>query len=143
VIATGTVGPRESSFVHIGIAAVIWAIATAVAVLFSGGAASHEFVVDVVSGHSAFGRFLRHAWIVRGLLREGLMLMGINDETVRVAGQTTDERTLLPDAAELACAAERFVGEGFVVLLHTNDDPLLTRRAFQKLGVRVREGERT
>ena len=37
-------------------------------------APSHEFVVDVVSGHIAIGRFLRQARIVIGLLREGLML---------------------------------------------------------------------
>jgi thiazole synthase ThiGH ThiG subunit len=68
------------------------------------------------------------------------MLTSINDETVQVADQTTDERTLLPDAVALASPAERFVDEGFVVLLHTNDDPLLARHAFQKLGVLVRGG---
>jgi thiazole synthase ThiGH ThiG subunit len=62
---------------------------------------------------------------------------------VRVADQTTDKRTLLPDVTELACVAEGDAEEGFVVLLHTNDDPLLARRAFQKLGVRVRGGEPT
>jgi thiazole synthase ThiGH ThiG subunit len=31
--------------------------------------------------------------------------MSINDETVEVADQTTDERTLLPDAVELVRAA--------------------------------------
>jgi|tagenome__1003787_1003787.scaffolds.fasta_scaffold20976807_2 thiazole synthase ThiGH ThiG subunit len=53
------------------------------------------------------------------------MLMSINDETVQVADQTTGERTLLPDAAELVCAAERLVDEGFVVLPYNNDDPVL------------------
>jgi thiazole synthase len=56
------------------------------------------------------------------------MLMSINDETVEVADQTTDERTLLPDAVELVRAAEQLVDDGFVVLPYTNDDPVLARR---------------
>jgi thiazole synthase ThiGH ThiG subunit len=40
--------------------------------------------------------------------------MSINDETVEVAEQTTDERTLLPDAVELVRAAEQLVDDGFV-----------------------------
>ena len=39
-----------------------------------------------------------------------------------------DERTLLPDAAELLLAAEELVADGFVVLPYTNDDPVLARR---------------
>ncbi|HWI23088.1 MAG TPA: thiazole synthase [Baekduia sp.] len=39
-----------------------------------------------------------------------------------------DERTLLPDAAELLVAAERLVADGFVVLPYTTDDPVLARR---------------
>jgi thiazole synthase len=39
-----------------------------------------------------------------------------------------DDRTLLPDAAELLAAAEELVGEGFTVLPYTNDDPVLARR---------------
>jgi thiazole synthase len=39
-----------------------------------------------------------------------------------------DDRTLLPDPAELLEAAETLVGEGFVVLPYTNDDPILARR---------------
>jgi thiazole synthase len=39
-----------------------------------------------------------------------------------------DRRTLLPDAVELLRAAEELVGEGFVVLPYTNDDPVLARR---------------
>ncbi len=39
-----------------------------------------------------------------------------------------DDRTLLPDAPELLSAAETLVGEGFVVLPYTNDDPILARR---------------
>jgi thiazole synthase ThiGH ThiG subunit len=71
------------------------------------------------------------------------MVTSINDETMRVADQTTDQRTLLPDAVESARAAERLVDNGFVLLPHINDDPVLARRAFQKLGVRVRGGDRT
>ncbi len=39
-----------------------------------------------------------------------------------------DDRTLLPDPAELLEAAETLVGDGFVVLPYTNDDPILARR---------------
>ena len=39
-----------------------------------------------------------------------------------------DDRTLLPDAPQLLEAAEELVGEGFVVLPYTNDDPILARR---------------
>ena len=39
-----------------------------------------------------------------------------------------DDKTLLPDAAELLEAAETLVGDGFTVLPYTNDDPILARR---------------
>ena len=39
-----------------------------------------------------------------------------------------DDKTLLPDPAELLDAAETLVGEGFVVLAYTNDDPILAKR---------------
>jgi len=39
-----------------------------------------------------------------------------------------DDRTLLPDAAELLAAAETLVADGFTVLPYTNDDPVLARR---------------
>ncbi|MBA2794315.1 MAG: thiazole synthase [Thermoleophilaceae bacterium] len=39
-----------------------------------------------------------------------------------------DDKTLLPDAAELLEAAETLVSEGFVVLPYTNDDPVLAQR---------------
>jgi thiazole synthase len=39
-----------------------------------------------------------------------------------------DDRTLFPDAVELLDAAETLVGEGFIVLPYTNDDPILARR---------------
>jgi thiazole synthase len=39
-----------------------------------------------------------------------------------------DEDTLMPDGPELLRAAETLVGDGFVVLPYTNDDPVLARR---------------
>jgi thiazole synthase len=39
-----------------------------------------------------------------------------------------DERTLLPEPAELLDAAETLVEDGFTVLPYTNDDPVLARR---------------
>jgi thiazole synthase ThiGH ThiG subunit len=56
------------------------------------------------------------------------MLVSINDETVEVADQSADERTLLPDAVELVSAAGRLVDDRFVVLPYTKDDPVLAHR---------------
>jgi thiazole synthase len=39
-----------------------------------------------------------------------------------------DDRTLLPDPAELLEAAETLLADGFVVLPYTSDDPVLARR---------------
>jgi thiazole synthase len=39
-----------------------------------------------------------------------------------------DDRTLFPDAVELADAAEQLVADGFTVLPYTNDDPVLAHR---------------
>jgi thiazole synthase len=39
-----------------------------------------------------------------------------------------DEITLLPDPVELVAAADQLVGEGFVVLPYTNDDPVVARK---------------
>jgi thiazole synthase len=39
-----------------------------------------------------------------------------------------DDRTLLPDPVELLDAAETLVDDGSVVLVYTNDDPILARR---------------
>jgi thiazole synthase len=39
-----------------------------------------------------------------------------------------DDRTLLPDPAELLVAAETLVEDGFTVLPYTSDDPVLARR---------------
>lgn len=42
-----------------------------------------------------------------------------------------DDRTLLPDAAELLVAAEQLAEDGFTVLAYTTDDPVLARRLEQ------------
>jgi thiazole synthase len=42
-----------------------------------------------------------------------------------------DDRTLLPDVAELLDAAEQLVDDGFVVLPYTSDDPVTARRLAQ------------
>ncbi|MDE3086540.1 MAG: thiazole synthase [Acidobacteriota bacterium] len=42
-----------------------------------------------------------------------------------------DERTLLPDVAELLVAAEQLCDEGFAVLAYTTDDPVAARRLEQ------------
>ena len=39
-----------------------------------------------------------------------------------------DDKTLLPDPAELLAAAEQLVTKGFTMLPYTNDDPILARR---------------
>ncbi len=39
-----------------------------------------------------------------------------------------DDRTLLPDAAELLAATEALAERGFTVLAYTNDDPVVARR---------------
>jgi thiazole synthase len=39
-----------------------------------------------------------------------------------------DDRTLLPEPAELLEAAETLIADGFTVLPYTNDDPILARR---------------
>jgi thiazole synthase len=43
-------------------------------------------------------------------------------------GVIGDDKTLLPDPAELLSAAEMLVADGFTVLPYTNDDPILARR---------------
>ncbi|GIU91596.1 MAG: thiazole synthase [Acidimicrobiia bacterium] len=64
----------------------------------------------------------RDAVLTARLAREALGTDWIKLEVI------ADERTLLPDPVELLDAAERLVGEGFVVLPYTNDDPVLARR---------------
>jgi thiazole synthase len=44
-----------------------------------------------------------------------------------------DPKTLFPDVTETLKAAEVLVGEGFKVMVYTNDDPIMARR-FEELG---------
>jgi thiazole synthase len=62
---------------------------------------------------------------VAGLAREALGTSWVKLEVI------ADELTLLPDPVELLTAAEQLVGDGFVVLPYTNDDPVLARRLEQ------------
>jgi thiazole synthase len=64
----------------------------------------------------------RDAVATAQLAREALQTDWIKLEVIG------DERTLLPDAAELLVAAEQLVADGFVVLPYTTDDPILARR---------------
>ncbi len=64
----------------------------------------------------------RDATLTARLAREAL---GTNWIKLEVIG---DDRTLLPDGAELVLAARQLVDEGFVVLPYANDDPILARR---------------
>jgi thiazole synthase len=64
----------------------------------------------------------RDATTTAGLARDALETSWIKLEVIG------DDRTLLPDAAELVDAAETLVDDGFVVLPYTNDDPVLARR---------------
>jgi thiazole synthase len=63
----------------------------------------------------------RDAVLTARLAREAL---GTNWIKLEVIG---DDRTLLPDGAELVTAARQLVDEGFVVLPYANDDPVLAR----------------
>lgn len=47
-----------------------------------------------------------------------------------------DRRTLLPDAVEILHAAEGLVGDGFAVLAHITDDPVMGRRLEARTGLR-------
>jgi thiazole synthase len=64
----------------------------------------------------------RDAVITAQLAREAFETEWIKLEVIG------DDRTLLPDAAELLVAAEELVDDGFVVLPYTTDDPVLARR---------------
>jgi thiazole synthase len=44
-----------------------------------------------------------------------------------------DEKTLFPDIPETLVAAEVLVGEGFEVMVYTNDDPIMAKR-FERIG---------
>jgi thiazole synthase len=63
----------------------------------------------------------RDAVLTARLAREAL---GTDWIKLEVIG---DDRTLLPDGAELVTAARQLVDEGFVVLPYANDDPILSR----------------
>jgi thiazole synthase len=64
----------------------------------------------------------RDAVITAQLAREAFQTNWIKLEVIG------DDRTLLPDAVERVAAAEELVGDGFVVLPYTTDDPILARR---------------
>jgi thiazole synthase len=64
----------------------------------------------------------RDAIITAQLAREAFATNWVKLEVIG------DDRTLLPDAAELLVAAEALVDDGFVVLPYTTDDPVLARR---------------
>jgi len=64
----------------------------------------------------------RDAVMTARLAREALATDWVKLEVIG------DDRTLLPDPVELVDAAETLVDEGFVVLVYTNDDPILARR---------------
>jgi thiazole synthase len=64
----------------------------------------------------------RDAVLTARLAREALATDWVKLEVIG------DDRTLLPDPAELLEAAETLVEEGFTVLPYTNDDPVLAQR---------------
>jgi thiazole synthase len=89
-------------------------------------------LLDVLSRRGVFVlpntagcRTAREAVRTAQLARDALETEWVKLEVV------ADERTLLPDSAELLDAAEQLVGLGFTVLPYTNDDPVLARRLQQ------------
>lgn len=91
--------------------------------------AARGSVLDVLEAHgvdvlpnTAGCYTARDAVLTARLAREAL---GTNWIKLEVIG---DDRTLLPDGAELVAAARQLVDEGFVVLPYANDDPILARR---------------
>lgn len=64
----------------------------------------------------------REAVLTAEIAREALSTNWVKLEVI------ADEHTLLPDAVELAAAAEQLVARGFVVFAYTNDDPALALR---------------
>jgi thiazole synthase len=92
-------------------------------------AAARGSLVDVLSDagvellpNTAGCHTARDAVLTARLAREAFATDWIKLEVIG------DEDTLLPDAPELLRAAEELVGEGFVVLPYTSDDPVLARR---------------
>ncbi|GAA5197654.1 thiazole synthase [Rugosimonospora acidiphila] len=70
-------------------------------------------------------RTAREALLTARLGREALETPWVKLEVV------ADDETLLPDPVELLDATESLVGDGFTVLVYTNDDPILARRLQQ------------
>jgi thiazole synthase len=58
------------------------------------------------------------------------LLDGHNLVKLEVLG---DEKTLFPDITQTLSAAETLVGDGFKVMVYTNDDPIVAKR-FEELG---------
>ena len=86
-------------------------------------------ILDVLTGAGCFvlpntaGCFTaRDAVTTARLAREALETDWVKLEVIG------DDRTLLPEPAELVEAAETLVADGFTVLPYTNDDPVLARR---------------
>jgi thiazole synthase len=93
------------------------------------GGAGHSSLLEVLEAagvqllpNTAGCHTARDAVITARLAREAFETDWIKLEVIG------DEDTLLPDAPELLRAAEELVGEGFVVLPYTTDDPVLARR---------------
>jgi thiazole synthase len=93
------------------------------------GAGGHRSLLEVLQAagvqllpNTAGCHTARDAVITARLAREAFETDWIKLEVIG------DEDTLLPDAPELLKAAEELVGEGFVVLPYTTDDPVLARR---------------
>jgi thiazole synthase len=90
---------------------------------------AHGSILDVLRDAGCFvvpntaGCFTaRDAVTTARLAREALETDWVKLEVIG------DDRTLLPDPAELLEAAETLVAEGLTVLPYTNDDPVLARR---------------
>jgi thiazole synthase len=93
------------------------------------GAGGHSSLLEVLEAagvqllpNTAGCHTARDAVITARLAREAFETDWIKLEVIG------DEDTLLPDAPELLRAAEELVGEGFIVLPYTTDDPVLARR---------------
>jgi thiazole synthase len=93
------------------------------------GGSGHSSLLEVLEAagvqplpNTAGCHTARDAVITARLAREAFETDWIKLEVIG------DEDTLLPDAPELLRAAEELVGEGFVVLPYTTDDPVLARR---------------
>jgi thiazole synthase len=58
------------------------------------------------------------------------LLNGANLVKLEVLG---DDKTLLPDVVQTIAAAETLIGDGFDVMVYTNDDPVIAKR-FEAMG---------